>query len=270
MKKIFWLVQTEIDQSRSYFTLIFFTAFVMGSSFSLIKKAEKKILEISSEASWDADILVVPKGITLIDFKKEILSGDSSALIPEALFDTTLQITKGAIKATALLSFKKENQIEVMFKGDQEVGLNWLPQTIVIKPYETQNSYQTKEWGNKVVAGFFIKAPFAMIKEIKELIDRKTVAQAIVINQQVKNDNETRDQLQKALTSYSSVLLAMIFLTIGSLYLIMKNRLKVSLIILDEIGFSRTQLLQFSLQLFIISIFLPITFGFIFVDFFIN
>jgi len=126
MKKIFWLVRTEIVQSKSYFTLIFFTALVMGSSFSLIKKAEKKILEISSEASWDADILVVPKGITLIDFKKEILSGDSSALIPEALFDTTLQITKGAIKATALLPFKKENRIEVMFKGDQDVGLNWL------------------------------------------------------------------------------------------------------------------------------------------------
>jgi len=107
-----------------------------------------------------------------------------------------------------------------------------------------------------------------MIKEIKELIDRKTVAQAIVINQQVKNDDETRDQLQKALTSYASVLLAMIFLTIGSLYLIMKNRLKISLIILDEIGFSKIQLLQFSLQLFIISIFLPSTFGFIFVEIF--
>lgn len=267
MKNIFWIVKTEAIQSKSYFLLLFLTAFVMGASFSLIKKAEKRILAISSEENWDADILIVPKGITLIDFKREILSGNLSALLPEALFDTTLDLSQGRIQAVALLPFKKENGVEVMYKGSQDVGLKWLNQQVTLRPYEaSQSIYQTKEWGTKVIAGFFIRAPYLMVKEIKDLIDHKTVAQAIIIEQQMRNDRETKEQLQKALTSYGVVLLAMIALSIGSLYLIMKNRLKLSLNVLDEIGFSKMQLAQFSVQLFLMSVLIPLVLGFIFVE----
>ena len=263
MKKLGWLIKTEISQGRTYFALLLLITFILGSGLSLMLQAERRISEISSEESWNADLAVVPKGISLIDFKKELLEGHSTALLPEALFDTTLSLSKGQMQATAMLALTDGQGSRVMVRGDIEnTGTSWLKTKQKVSEWQPQAIYQTPEWGHKVLTGFFVRGSMVAMESLKELIDRKTVAQAILIRQQMQNDAETRIQLQKALSIYSAVLLSSFMLSVALIYLWLKSRISISLKIFNELGFSKSTTQQFILGLFGLFVVLPFVVGF--------
>lgn len=269
MKKLGWLIKTEISQGLTYFALLLLITLILGSGFSLMLKAEQRISEISSEESWSADLAVVPKGITLIDFKKELLAGHSMALLPEALFDTTLSLSQGQMQATAMLALTDSQGPRVMVRGDVErTGTSWLKTKQKLSEWQPQTIYQTPEWGYKVITGFFVRGTSAAMNSLKELIDRKTVAQAILIQQQMQIDAETRLQLQKALSLYSGVMLSLVVLSMTLIYLWLKSRISMSLKIFNELGFSKTTMRNFILSLFGLFIVLPFLAGFVATHFF--
>lgn len=263
MKTLGWLIKTEVFQGKTHFSLLLLITFILGSGLSLMLKAEQRISEISSEESWSADLAVVPKGVSLIDFKKELLDGHSTALLPEALFDTTLSLAKGQMNATAVLALTDSRGSRVMVRGDIEnTGTSWLKKKQKISEWQPQTIYQTPEWGYKVISGFFVRGSSGAMQSLKELIDRKTVAQAILIQQQVQNDTETRLQLQKALSIYSGVVLSLVVLSVTLIYLWLKSRISTSLKIFNELGFSRALALRFVTSLFGLFIVLPFILGF--------
>jgi hypothetical protein len=263
MRKLSWLLTTEVKQGISYFLILFLTSLVLGISTSLDLKAERKIAEISSEEDWGADLAVIPKGMSLIEFKRELLSGKTTAFLPEALFDTTLSLSKGQFEATAVLAITDSQGTRVMAKGDiDKTGTYWLKEKQTVTSWQDQDTYSTPEWKNKVIAGIFFRGPEPAIKGLKELIDRRTVAQAINIQNQIQLDQETREQLQKALTVYSGVMIALIALSLVLIYLWLKSRISSSLKIFDEIGFSNLNAKFFVLGLLALFVILPVALGF--------
>jgi len=263
MKNILWIVKTEIQQAKLYFLFLFLISMTLGSSLRLIEVSESKIKELSSQDIWGADLAVVPKGITLIDFKREILAGHSSSLLPEAIYDTTLSLSNGQFEATALLTLQGPQGGEVMFKGNSSVGLDWLRSKVTPREFHEQNVYQTPEWGRKVISGFFVKGSPAAMKSLKDLIDRRTVAQAIIISQQVLNDEKNQNQLQEALNIYSGVMLGMILLSMSTVFMWLRNRLSSSLRVFNEIGFSKNQTLMYFLSLSSVFFAFPSLFGYL-------
>ncbi len=78
------------------------------------------------------------------------------------------------------------------------------------------------------------------MQSLKQLIDKKTVAQAIYIQKQMEQDDQTQAELKLALAVFSGVLLLMAALSFTSIMIWLKIRLSNTFKVLDEIGF-RTQ-----------------------------
>lgn len=262
MKSIFWILKIEFFQNKFHFYLIFLIAFLLGVSGILSLQAERKISELAIHDQWDADMVVLPKGVTLNDFRSEILSAKTTEFLPEAMFDTTVSMANKAFKLTAVLALTDEKSSRILVKGNSDIiGLSWLGNRQNIVPWEEQHQYKTPEWENKVLTGFFAAGPKIMMKNFKELIDKRTVGQAIDIKLQKEHDEKVQSQLEQALVVYSGTLILLIFLSFISLLLLLKIRISNSLNILEELGFSQFQISQLLLSLFIFSVISPLVLG---------
>lgn len=263
MRKLFWILKTELKQSQKYFLFIFLISFILGSGLSLAQKAHQKISDLTAEDVWSADLAVLPKGISLIDFKKEIQQGQAVAFLPEVLFDTFTSMGKDRFQVTAFLPLTDNRGTRVLVKGDEATHVNtWLKSIQKFSTWETQQIYETPEWGRKVIAGFLISGPPAMMTNLKEMIDRKTVAQGILIHDQIAHDQTVRDQLEQALGLYAGILILLALFSLGLVFMWLKNRLAKSLFVFHEIGFSKSISGRLMIILFLFFVLSPVLIGF--------
>ena len=86
MKKAVWILKKEISQNRGYFILLSSVSLLLGILLHYGFNSYNRIAALAVHENWDADIVVLPKGIGLQDLRQELLSGKSKAFLPEALF----------------------------------------------------------------------------------------------------------------------------------------------------------------------------------------
>lgn len=233
------ILKTEIRQGRAQFLLVTLISFLLGVSVHLATRAEQKISDIAIKVDWNADLAILPKGVNLEDFRKELISAHTSDFIPEALFDTTVGLSEGQFRLSAVLAITDADGSRIMQKGS-DLGLDWLKGRQKISAWQPQTLYQTPEWGTKLLSGFFASGTQAAMQSLKQLIDKKTVAQAIWIQRQQEQNDQTQDELKLALAIFSGVLLLMAVLSFTSILIWLKIRLSNTFRVMDEIGF-RTQ-----------------------------
>lgn len=261
MKNNIWILKIELLQNKGNFLFIILISFLLGMSLRLALKAESRISELVSGETWNADLVILPKGISLADFRQELLTNQTSAFLPEALFDTTMSMAKGQFQATAVLALTDEKGSHLFARGTSDnLGLNGLGEK-KIENWQSQNTYQTAEWGFKVISGFFASGPEKTMKNLKELIDKRTVGQAIVVKDQVAHDEKIKMQLLEALATYSGILILLIVLSFLSLLLWLKVRISNSLDVFKEIGFLKVETYQLLASLFIFSVIIPVLLG---------
>lgn len=142
------------------------------------------------------------------------------------------------------------------------MGIDWLQGRRVLVPWTAQTIYRTAEWNNKVIAGFFATGPAQAIQKLKELIDKRTVAQAILIHQQEVHDQETQQRFENAFFLYSGIQFVLILLSILSLFLWLKFRLMNTWQVLTELGVMQKSLITILFVLMMALILVPAMTGY--------
>ncbi|MGZ3803209.1 MAG: hypothetical protein ACXVB4_03295 [Pseudobdellovibrionaceae bacterium] len=261
MKSTLWIFQTEIKQNKYFFILLAATALLLGFFLGFGYESFKKIEAFGSIDQWDADIVVLPKGITLADLKTEILSGQTTAFLPEALFKTTQEMAKGQFQLGAILSLR-ENDKPVLFQEGESLGITWLKDQINIVSAHEQSIYSTPEWGHKVLSAFFASGPHIMMKNFKDLIDRKSVGQAFWVNEAREKAQALHRQFFSALTTVGAIILLLALGTFLLLFRWLRDRVGNTFEILDELGFERQVKAKILLSIFTSFLVVPFLIGF--------
>ena len=253
---------TEIKQARWHFFLVSLLSLLLGLNSQLALKAESRIRSLSSHVKWNADLAILPKGITLEDLRREIAEGKTTDFLPEALFDTTVSIAAGQFHLGAVLPISDSNGQRVMLKGEP-LGIDWLRGQIKTSTWEDQSVYATPEWKNKVIAAFFAEGPPTAMENLKQLIDKKTVAQAIFIKTQTERDEAFQAQLDKALWTFLAVLGLFSLTCFAIIAAWFKNRIENTLNVLIELGFTKGAVDRIIVSFAVSFVMLPAIAGFI-------
>lgn len=240
MKTIFWLFKIETRQNYLHILLVCLASVFLGTGAKLAWKAQKKISSLVTVEQWNADLVVLPKGIGLEDFRKELQTGQTTAFLPEAMYLSTVALSEGQFQTRALLAIRENGGSEILTQGDASLGPTWLglPTTTrpAVAPWREQNIYFTPEWKNKLISGFFAAGSPLAMKNLKDLIDRKTVGQAWLIEEQQRRDLTNQATLQNSLEIFSLVVIGLFSLCFLSLIFWLRSRLINTARVLHEIG----------------------------------
>lgn len=262
MKPLFWIVQTEARQNKWHFVFMALISTLLGISFCYMLKAHQQIASLTIHENWNADLVILPKGITLNDFREELLTATTSAFLPEAMFDTTMGLAENKFSLTAVLALTDNKGSRVLTKSNfNPIGISWLNNRQNILPWQEQNTYSTTEWGYKVISGFFASGPEVMMKNLKDLVDKKTVGQAIYIKTQQAHDEKIQAALQSALATYGGLMALLACVALTSLLFWLKSRLQNSFSVFQEIGFSASVQRQVLITLASTTCLLPLLLG---------
>lgn len=191
--KPFAIAGTEIRQNPFLSIVMLVVSLLVGGSAVTGFFVNRKINELSKPIEWGAEMAILPKGVTLSSFAETLGNGETPLLIPEALYDSTLAITGNALKLTAVLPADVEGEKFLMVKGTPIPALGW--GKFKTRDWSPQTIYSTPEWGTKVAAAMFASGSRENLRKLKDLIDRKTIAQAYWIAESQRADIEKQEHL---------------------------------------------------------------------------
>lgn len=191
MRSLGWILKTEIRQSRWFFLIAGTVALISGISLGVGFYYSQQILQMTSLGDWNAELVILPKGLSLLDLQEEITSGISRSFLPEAIFDTTVSLTNGQMVLGAVLALQEQGEPFLLQKGEA-LGLVSETTSTRARPWREQTTYSTPEWGSHVISAFFAKGSRADLVRLKELVDRKTVGQALWVSAEKKRMRASR------------------------------------------------------------------------------
>lgn len=257
----FKIVLFEVRQNFFMAAMFFCFSFSFGFLSVMAIEQIQKINDMIKSVDWSADLAIVPKGVSLTDLQHELESGKSDALLPLAIYETTSGLAKGQFQLSAVLATSENEKPFLSYLGEQGLGWAWLEKNISSRPYGDQNKYSTAEWGTKVISAFFAKGSPTAMASLKDLIDRRTVAQAIWIESAAKRDREAKANLQSSLGFLIFILAVLFgfgFLSSGRWIF---EKLKQTFLVLNEIGYSLAERNQIALLYFLLILILPFAIG---------
>ena len=134
----------------------------------------------------------------------------------------------------------------------------------VYNKFANMESYQTAEWGSKVILGILVKGSDEALKSLKTLIDRRTVAQAFFVNTENTANQDSKflklKSILNKLTFFILILVAIgLFLSLQTL----KNNRKNIFQNFDELRFPKLLKHQFYLTQIISLILTPALLGYL-------
>ncbi len=258
MKKSVWIFKTEFLQNKIFFSLTFLASLLLGSCLIQGKFALEKIESLTVHERWNADVIVLPKGLNVADLKQEIISGKPTRFLPSALYDSTKALIKDRFLLSMILPVTVGTQSQVLQQGDK-IGLSWLDPSIPVVPWREQITFQNQEWGTQVAAALLASGPPDVMKSFQELIDRKTIGQAFIVHDELVK-NEVQHANMFFYLRVISILILFLFLSIIFLLIhLLKQRLKNVYQILHTHGFAKS--IRFSLVLILGLCFVAIPFA---------
>ena len=265
----------EFKRSLKITLTLILCSLLFGFTFSSAFKLKKYIETLFVPVSWGAGLIIVPKGVSLEGLHRSLIHGEPEGLIPMALFETLegqindeknlRHLSVPSLKVLGIIPFKNESKTNLAFIGDQNAYFSTIHEPSIwnqfsFKPWATQSSdlanragYQTPEWGHRVLMGILAQGEPGPLQKLKELIDRKTIAQALLANPGQTDADHRIDQLGKSLyvlvTLIAFCLLPGLFLSI----LILRERRSKIYTVMQELGWTSTRQLQlFTLQLLVL------------------
>lgn len=259
-------VAIEFRQNKALWLSLAAGCFVLGLVLSVALHVKDQLRGLVQIRAWNADMVVIPKGMTLRGLEKEMLSGETSALLPLALFETTQGLAQGQFELQAILPEKQGAQVKILSWGNTGIGTAWLPGEMMA-PGADSARLSTPEWGAKVIAAFFAKAnPNSSARSLvalKELIDRKSVAQAFFISEQLAEEGLLKDKIDHALAlSVGAFALVFSCLALVSLLWLRQSFAQIGQV-LTELGHTRGYVHRLQLLLMLLTMCLPALVGFL-------
>lgn len=260
MKSIFSILKIEICQNRLQVAAVMIFSFLAGLMLMVAEKAYQKVSQLVKPVEWSADLVIMPKGLTLQGLAQEILEAKTTHFLPLALFDTTIGLVEDRVQLSALLVRSRNGKPLVQFKGVDGLGWNWARPDVEVIPWEEQKEYTNPDWGNQVITAFFAKGSMADLNHLKEIIDRKTVAQSFWIQDIVKSSIDFQNQVMSSLVKVSLVFIVMLLVGFSVSGLWFLEQYFETQRVLSEIGFTKKDLLNLKIYLILI-VFAPSVLG---------
>lgn len=258
MKTNYWILKTELQQNKKHFLILFIVSLFLGIFAHVARKAETEIKKMYITEKWNADVLVLPKGVTITDFISDLNKGMARAFLPEAMFDSTVSLSEGKFKLTALMPVGGINNPRVLYKGEKSlIHESLLSKEVQISVWQNQNEFSTPEWGYKLISGFLASGSDDVMNKLKDLVDKRTVGQAFILKDQNKIDQERQARLQFNLILFSTILVLLFFFTLVSTFSWLNERIKNSFKVFEEMGVSSRVERQILASLIILVIFIP-------------
>lgn len=279
------ILKTFLIESRRSFKLVFtlfLCSFLFGfaafSSFELKNYIEK----LFSPTEWGIDLAILPKGTSPESLKRSLLTGRPEGLIPVALFKTLQaqitdeqrksSLTQPTFKALGFLPYQKNGSTQIAILGNPEdffvkddrsiwssIKLtDWNQQ---IDDLSNLPNYKTPEWGSQVLMGILIKGESEPLLKLKEMINRRTVAQAWVMKAGISTDDQKINQLETALYTFTCLIFLCLVPGLILSFIILSARRNEIFIVLKEIGWKQASQLQFILLQIVILFLIPCTLG---------
>ncbi len=275
---VFRIVKTEFyrDLHNSLSTIFF--SLILGFILSFGLTLSSYLSRIFESPHWSVDMLILPKGITPEIAVSNFVKGSPDGLIPLALYNTLsiqIQNAPGSLKILGFLPYlNAEEKPEIAVTDPDLKDFAQLKQSAVWSHYSltdlnlkraelsSRENYRTPEWGDQVLMGVMATGSTQELTSLKNLIDRKTIAQAFFVGAENNDTYNKLTQLKRGL------FLIMLFIFVSSLlgfWLALKNmnqkRSSIELV-LKELKYNKTLLLKIkSIQLFMTIVF-PILIGF--------
>ena len=261
---VFKIVKTEFLRDLQNSLSVFVFSVFLGFTLFFVNGVSDHLNRLFASPKWNLDLVVLPKAITpeaaIANFDK----GAPDALIPMALFKTLLQQSQGSsVKILGFIPYKAADGTAAIavtdaeLKGFSELKNNsfWSGFKITDinqarSDFKPADLYQTEEWKDQVLMGMAVKGSAAEISGLKNLIDRKTVAQAFLVGE---NNNNSYLKLLQLENGLIAITFFIILSTLLGLLLAVKNmnaKRKVLEVVLKELKFESKLLIQvWSLQI---------------------
>lgn len=217
---------------------------------------------------WGAGLIILPKGLTPEQARKNILSGKPDGLLPQALYETLLtQIQdeqkkqgseKFSVQLMALVPFNTKpdqpaigvldlNLAKAFFESHKSF-LSHLP----LEDWNTKKldyvydeNYHTAEWGQKTLFAILANGSNEHLKQLNTLINRRTVAEAFYVDDEHSDSFLKLAKLKSSLNFLTGLILLLTFLGLLLSFEILNSYRKNISLILKELKISEPVRIKF-------------------------
>lgn len=256
----FQVALTELRQNKKLATALAAVALLLGVSLHLMVIADTAIKNLVNPVRWGADLAILPKGVTLPMLASELRTNKIENFLPEALFHTTVGMTQGRLRMTAVLPGNDDGHVIVRTLGDPSV--NFAGWGLDLREWAEQSEHGTKEWDHKVIAAAFASGSSADLAQLKEVIDRKTVAQAVWVDSAQKAELSLQGNLSDLAILLDSLLLSALGLSLALAGFLFHQRHRETQRCLIDLGWSKGRRRNLQLVLLVTLLIFPMVIGF--------
>ncbi|CAN5515834.1 hypothetical protein BH10BDE1_BH10BDE1_14040 [soil metagenome] len=250
---------TEIRQNLKLTATLVIVSLLLGISIAMVRQVERKVASLALPIRWGAELAIIPKGLTLNQLAENLKVGQAPALLPLAMFETTVDLTRGNVQMSAVLPGHDSGGAFLMTRGDSKLNLDWAP--LPQRPWAVQSEFSTPDWSTNVIAAAFASGTRDNLLKLKDLIDRKTVAQAFMIEDSQAQAREKQNQISHlAAVTEGLVIFTLLlgFYLAGSWLLENHGATQITLF---NMGFTSINLLSVKIVLLALLVVVPLIIG---------
>lgn len=250
---------TEIRQNVKLTVTLVFVSLLLGVSIAMVRQVERKIASLALPIRWGAELAIIPKGLTLDQLAENLKLGRAPALLPLAMFETTVGLTRGNVQMSAVLPGHDASGVFLMTRGDSKLNLDWAP--LRLRSWAEQTEFSTPDWSTNVISAAFASGHRENLLKLKDLIDRKTVAQAFMIEDAQAQAREKQNQISHlaAVTEGLVIFTLLLAFYLAGSWLLQNHR--ATQITLFDMGFTSMNLLSVKIVLLALLVVFPLIIG---------
>lgn len=181
------------------------SGYLNGRSYFALRDLQKNWLGIP----WDVDLLITPKGLTLDQLEEDIIRGNASELIPSNLYVTLsdpkapgdlLPPSARSLRFAGILPLARQDQkARWLAVGATDLLPKFPFEIQTTESLDTQIEKSTPEWKNHVLEAILVRGDPESILSLKNLVNRKTVAQAVSLSSEQNRLAEKKENAEKQL-----------------------------------------------------------------------
>lgn len=279
----FYLFKTEFKRSLKSCCAALFLSLMLGLILSTAFNFKDYLNSLFKPINWAADLIILPKGLTVQQAHQDILQGQPSGLLPQALYQTlksqiqqeSNSLQSPTIQIAAIVPYKMNDQKPDVALFDYEQSKSFfisnsnIFDTYQLKDWQEVQSqvgdksfYRTDEWKDKTIFLILAKGPAQPIENLRQLINRRTVAEAFYVNQEKADDQNRLSNLKFGLNTLISFILLLTLTGLALSFEILRMQHKKIQLVLTELKMKKIIFIRFLVLQFLFLVVTPAALGF--------
>ncbi len=279
----FNLFLTEARRTFSICLSVFVLSFISGFIFLNSIYLSDYLKSLFQNINLGVDMAILPKTISPESMMKSLLKGRPEALMPLALFQTLQKqaldeslrknFNQPPLQLMAILPFQDaDGKPAIATVGDKALIRDF--NKTIWSPFAFKNLpevksllvpaefYATDEWKDNTIFGILVNADNSTLTNLKQMIDRRTIAQAYFLNPEKTVEFMKYQKLNTGLQFLSGIILLTIFVGLTASFQKLNTQRQIIFLTLDELQLPQKLKIQLYLAQILFLILIPLIIGF--------